>query len=105
MMIGCNSLSKFGPLLGRILLAAIFIHAGYGKLTGPHSVEVTSAEGTKQTVTAKSIICATGSVPTALPFLSFNEKNVVSSTGALSLEKVPKHLIVIGGGVIGSKGN
>ncbi len=34
MMIGCNSLSKFGPLLGRILLAAIFIHAGYGKLTG-----------------------------------------------------------------------
>jgi len=74
---------------------------GLGKLTGPNSVEVSMNGGEKKTITAKSIVCATGSVPTDLPFLKFNEKNIVSSTGALSLEKVPRHLIVIGGGVIG----
>lgn len=50
---------------------------------------------------AKHIIIATGSEPTPLPFLPFDEKQVLSSTGALKLNKVPKHMIVIGGGVIG----
>lgn len=54
-----------------------------------------------QDIEAKNIILATGSEPTPLPFLPFDEKRIVSSTGALSLEKVPKHLIVVGGGVIG----
>lgn len=51
--------------------------------------------------TAEHIIIATGSEPLALPFLPFDEKRVVSSTGALSLPTVPKKLVVIGGGVIG----
>jgi dihydrolipoamide dehydrogenase len=47
------------------------------------------------------VIVATGSVPTALPFLPFDEERVLSNTGALRIPEVPKHLIVIGGGVIG----
>lgn len=50
---------------------------------------------------AKNILLATGSESTPLPFLPYDEKRIVSSTGALALEKVPKHLIVVGGGVIG----
>ena len=67
---------------------------------GTHTIEITGADGT-QKITAKNVICATGSIPSELPFLKFNEKNIVSSTGALSLPKVPNHLIVVGGGVIG----
>lgn len=50
---------------------------------------------------AKSIIIATGSEPIALPFLPIDEKRVITSTGALSLEKIPKKMLVIGAGVIG----
>jgi len=50
---------------------------------------------------AKAIILATGSDPVSLPFLPLDEKKIISSTGALRLEKIPKHMIVIGGGVIG----
>lgn len=75
--------------------------SGKGRITKAGEVEVTAADGSKSTVTAKHIICATGSVPTDLPFLKFDEKKIVSSTGALELNKVPKHMIVVGGGVIG----
>lgn len=72
---------------------------GAGKLLGGGKVEVTG-EST-QTVSAKHIIIATGSDVTPLPGVAIDEKQIVSSTGALALEKVPEHLIVIGGGVIG----
>jgi dihydrolipoamide dehydrogenase len=52
-------------------------------------------------VTAKHFIIATGSAPMALPFLPFDEKKILSSTGALALKAIPKKLIVVGGGVIG----
>lgn len=72
---------------------------GTGKIIAPGQVEV---KGEKtQTVAAKNIVIASGSVPVELPFLSFDGKNIISSTEALSLEKVPKHLIVVGGGAIG----
>lgn len=54
-----------------------------------------------QTLSARFIILATGSEPTPLPFLPFDEKRVLSSTGALALERIPKRLVVIGAGVIG----
>jgi dihydrolipoamide dehydrogenase len=54
-----------------------------------------------ETLEASSVIIATGSEPIPLPFLPFDEKSVVSSTGALSLAKVPKRLVIIGAGVIG----
>ncbi len=74
--------------------------AGAGKLTSPNTIEVSGADG-KKTISAKNVIIATGSVPNSLPGAKFDEKTIVSSTGALALETVPKHLVVIGGGVIG----
>ncbi|MEH3105659.1 MAG: NAD(P)/FAD-dependent oxidoreductase, partial [Sphingomonas phyllosphaerae] len=61
-----------------------------------HSVEVAG-----QTVTAKNIVIATGSSVTPLPGVAIDQKVVVDSTGALELPKVPQHMVVIGGGVIG----
>jgi len=69
---------------------------GTAKVISANTVEV---EG--KAYKTKKVVLATGSEPTPLPFLPFDEKKVVSSTGALSLDKVPEHLIVIGGGVIG----
>lgn len=69
---------------------------GRGVLTGPNTIDVNG-----QTIKAAHIILATGSVPVELPFLPFDEKRIVSSTGALTLEKVPQKLVVIGAGVIG----
>ena len=74
---------------------------GLGKITSANTVEITAADGTKSTVQAKSIMIATGSVPVELPFLKYDEKKIVSSTGALALDSIPKELLVIGGGVIG----
>lgn len=70
---------------------------GRATLKGQHEVAV---EGGK-TVTAKSILIATGSRPREIPGFEFDEKQVLSSTGALYLEKLPKKLIVLGGGYIG----
>ena len=57
--------------------------------------------GEIETISAKNFIIATGSEPSTFPGLPFDEKIIVSSTGALSLEKVPERLVVIGGGAIG----
>lgn len=64
-------------------------------------VEVTANDGSKQEIEAKKFIIATGSDASAFPGLPFDEKIIISSTGALSLPKVPETLLVIGGGVIG----
>jgi dihydrolipoamide dehydrogenase len=74
---------------------------GTGRLLAGNIVEVTAEDGTVSAWQAGSVIVATGSVPTALPFLPFDEERVLSNTGALRIPEVPKHLIVIGGGVIG----
>jgi dihydrolipoamide dehydrogenase len=74
---------------------------GTGRILGPGQVEVTAQSGAKQVVEAKSIVIATGSDVAALPGVTIDEKVVVSSTGALDLEEVPKRLVVIGAGVIG----
>jgi dihydrolipoamide dehydrogenase len=75
-------------------------HFGLGRVVKAGEVEVSGSEG-KKTLQTKNIVLATGSVPVELPFLKFDEKKIVSSTGALALDSVPKHLIVVGGGVIG----
>lgn len=74
---------------------------GSGKILTANTVEVTAADGTKSTVETKNIMIATGSVPVELPFLKYDEKKILSSTGALALDYVPKEFIVVGGGVIG----
>lgn len=74
---------------------------GKGRITGPGAVEVTAADGSKSTLSAKNIVIATGSEPTPLPGVAFEDGKVVDSTGALSLPTVPKKLIVVGAGIIG----
>mmetsp|Transcript_135391 Transcript_135391/g.289482 ORF Transcript_135391/g.289482 Transcript_135391/m.289482 type:complete len:490 (-) Transcript_135391:89-1558(-) len=74
---------------------------GHGTVTGPNSVKVALNAGGEQTIEAKNIMLATGSDVVSLPGIELDEKMIVSSTGALSLEKVPEKLTVIGGGVIG----
>lgn len=73
---------------------------GSARLVAPNRIEVTNG-GTKQIFEARNIILATGSEPIPLPFLPFDEKIVVSSTGALNLVQPPKKMVVVGGGVIG----
>ena len=74
---------------------------GRGRIAGAGKVEVTAADGTVSTLSAKNIVIATGSEPTPLPGVAFEAGKVVDSTGALSLPAVPKHLIVVGAGIIG----
>ncbi|WP_332678119.1 dihydrolipoyl dehydrogenase, partial [Brevundimonas sp.] len=74
---------------------------GRGRIAGKGQVEVTAADGSKTTLAAKNIVIATGSEPTPLPGVAFEDGKVVDSTGALSLPAVPKHLIVVGAGIIG----
>ena len=74
---------------------------GRGTLETGNAVRVTASGGTSTVYRPKNVIIATGSVPTELPFLTFDEERVLSNTGALKIPEVPKHLIVIGGGVIG----
>ena len=74
---------------------------GYGRIAGPNTVHVDMTDGSKKIIDTKNIIIAAGSEPIELPFLKFDEKVVVSSTGALSLTKVPKKMVLIGAGVIG----
>ncbi len=74
---------------------------GKGKLVTANQIEIAGADGTKQVIDTKNIVLATGSVVNELPTVPFDGKTIISSTEALSLPAVPKHLVVIGGGVIG----
>ena len=74
---------------------------GAGRITAPGTVEVKGADNKMQTLETKSIVIATGSDVARLKGIEIDEKRIVSSTGALSLPEVPKHLLVIGAGVIG----
>ena len=74
---------------------------GIGSIPAAGKVLVTPQSGAQQEITTKSIVIATGSVSAALPGIEIDEKQVVTSTGALSLEKVPGKLLVVGAGVIG----
>jgi dihydrolipoamide dehydrogenase len=73
---------------------------GTAKMTSPTTIEVTSAEGTT-IVEAENVVLATGSRPIQVPGFEFDEKFVLSSTGALDLDHVPEDLVVVGGGYIG----
>ena len=74
---------------------------GKGTLRAGNLVDVALSDGGTASYQAKNVIIATGSEPMALPFLPFDEDRVLSNSGALALAAVPKHLIVVGGGVIG----
>ncbi|RUT29305.1 dihydrolipoyl dehydrogenase [Arsenicitalea aurantiaca] len=74
---------------------------GTGSIAGPGKVTVTPKNGEPQTISSRHIVIATGSVSANLPGIEIDEKRVVTSTGALGLDKVPERLLVIGAGVIG----
>ena len=74
---------------------------GHGSFKNKNTLEVKDSSGSVQEIKAKNIIIATGSSVLSLPNIKVDEDTIISSTGALSLKKVPKKLIVIGGGVIG----
>lgn len=72
---------------------------GKGSLVDKNTIAIDGAE--KKTITSEKIIIATGSQAANLPFIEIDEERVLTSTGALELKEVPKHMVVIGGGVIG----
>ena len=74
---------------------------GHGKFTSSNEIEIDLTEGGSEKIKAKNIIIATGSEPSPIPGIPADEKYVVTSNGALSLEKIPKKLAIIGSGVIG----
>ncbi len=79
----------------------ITAHRGTARIVKTGEVEVSGEAGAKETLQAKSIVIATGSDAARLKGIDIDEKQIVTSTGALSFEKVPKHLVVVGAGVIG----
>jgi dihydrolipoamide dehydrogenase len=79
------------------------VFRGFGRITSPNSVSVSGGEGGDQTLNAKNIMIATGSTPKSLPFAKIDEKLILSSTGILAIDQVPKRLAIIGGGVIGAE--
>jgi len=74
---------------------------GWGHIDGPGKVTATGEDGGKTELSAKDIVIATGSEPTPLAGVDIDNRRILDSTGALSLSEVPRHLVVIGAGVIG----
>ena len=79
----------------------ITVLEGLGSFVDATHVAVAKADGTSETIEAKNVIIATGSKPSSLPFISIDKERIITSTEALKLTEVPKHLVIIGGGVIG----
>lgn len=79
----------------------ITVFEGVGSFESSTQVKVTKNDGSSEIIDSKYIIIATGSKPSSLPFISLDKERVITSTEALELKEIPKHLVVIGGGVIG----
>ncbi len=95
--VGAN-VNGVGFLLKKNKVDAFF---GHGAIAAPGKVSVTAEDGTVTALETKNIVIATGSDVAPLPGVAVDEKTIVSSTGALTLEKVPGKLVVVGAGVIG----
>lgn len=79
----------------------ITVFEGLGSFVDATHVAVAKADGTSETIETKNVIIATGSKPSSLPFIQIDKERIITSTEALKLKEVPKHLVIIGGGVIG----
>ncbi|WP_431121400.1 dihydrolipoyl dehydrogenase [Flagellimonas flava] len=79
----------------------IDVYQGVGSFKDATHVNIDSEDGKTETIEAKNTIIATGSKPSTLPFIKLDKERIITSTEALELKEVPKHMIVIGGGVIG----
>ncbi|WP_158798292.1 dihydrolipoyl dehydrogenase [Pedobacter sp. L105] len=74
---------------------------GVGSFVDKNTIKIVKTDGSTETITSTNVVIATGSKPTALPFLPIDKKRIITSTEALNITEVPKTMIVIGGGVIG----
>jgi dihydrolipoamide dehydrogenase len=79
----------------------ITVYTGIGSFESKNTIAVTKADGSKEVIETVKTIIATGSKPASLPGIEIDKKRVITSTEALEMQEVPKHLVVIGGGVIG----
>ncbi len=79
----------------------IDVYHGIGSFADRNNIKITPVKGDPDTISTDKVIIATGSKPSSLPFISIDKKRIITSTEALNLKQVPKHLIIIGGGVIG----
>ena len=79
----------------------IDVYEGLGSFKDATHIEISKGKGKPQTIEAKNSIIATGSKPSSLPFITIDKERIITSTEALKLKEIPKHMIVIGGGVIG----
>jgi dihydrolipoamide dehydrogenase len=79
----------------------VTVFNGLGSFVDATHVAIAKEDGTTETIEGKNIIIATGSKPSSLPFIKIDKERIITSTEALSLKEVPKHLVIIGGGVIG----
>lgn len=79
----------------------IDVFEGLGSLKDETHIDIQKSEGETETIEAKNIIIATGSKPANLPFINLDKERIITSTEALELKEIPKHMVVIGGGVIG----
>ncbi|MET7029006.1 dihydrolipoyl dehydrogenase [Sediminicola luteus] len=79
----------------------IDVFEGMGSFKDATHINIEKSDGKSETIEAKNIIIATGSKPSTLPFIKLDKERVITSTEALKLKEIPKHMIVIGGGVIG----
>jgi dihydrolipoamide dehydrogenase len=79
----------------------IDVFHGHGSFESPTQITVIGEKGKKESIEAKKVVIATGSKPSSLPGIEIDKKRIITSTEALELKEVPKHLVIIGGGVIG----
>lgn len=79
----------------------ITVFQGIGSFESATQIKITKNDGSSETIESKYTIIATGSKPSTLPFAKIDKERIITSTEALNLKEIPKHLIVIGGGVIG----
>ena len=79
----------------------IDVYNGVGSFKDATHINIDKTEGGNETIEAKNVIIATGSKPANLPFIKLDKERVITSTEALKLKEIPKHMVVIGGGVIG----
>ena len=79
----------------------ITVYNGVGSFESKTIINITKADGTKEQIESAKTIIATGSKPSSLPGIEVDKKRIITSTEALEMTEIPKHLIIIGGGVIG----
>ena len=79
----------------------IDVYHGHGSFVSTHKISIAKEDGTKQEIESAKVIIATGSKPITPAAFNYDKKRVITSTEALNIEKVPKRMVIIGGGVIG----